>query len=265
MRRRRVRVQRVLLWALLLSIIVHFTVGPYLAALFFQHTLVQFGGKSAAVVTTRITFDHRLPVRPRPRSQPRPVIAQRPRAIVPPHVSAHAVAAAPKAAAAPHRHELLHFEKHAPPRLTSEQIAEQEAGFSKTIAQARAGQDPVAGSTSATVAPEPPAAFKRDLSSFSGVGFGDGYLYPVNSWKADGYDYYYVRYRVTHADGTPEEGVVPWPIRYLPGDDPFVRGVRRIPLPGPLASFQLPADADPKPLVAYCYEHRLQYCPIDHN
>jgi hypothetical protein len=264
-RRFRVRAQRVLLCALLLSLILHFTVGPYLVALFFRHTLLRLGGERAPTITTRITFEHRPRVRPRPQPRPRPVIAVRPRAIAPPHVSAHAVAARPKPAAAPHRHEIVHFERRAPARLTAQEIAQQQALFAKTIAAAKEGNDPVAGATSGTIAPEPGASFKRDLSGIPGVGFGDGYLYPVKSWKDGGYDYYYVRYRVTHADGTPEEGVVPWPIRYLPSDDPFLKGTRRIPLPGPLADFSLPAGTDIKPLVAYCYEHRLPYCPIDHN
>ncbi|HEY8297294.1 MAG TPA: hypothetical protein VIG32_04640 [Candidatus Baltobacteraceae bacterium] len=266
MRRLKDRARRLLWWSLLLSVLIHFTIGSYLATLFFRHVL-RFGGERAPiVVTAHVTIEHRPPATPRPQHtpQPRRTAVRTPRTIVVPR-TANAAAAPSQRSAAPHRKELSHFDKRAPARLTAKTIAQQDAQFAKTIADAKKAINPVAGATSGRVAAEPPAHFKRDLSGIPGAGSGDGYLYPVKSWKDGGYDYYYVRYRVTYADGTPEEGIVPWPIRYLPGEDPFVRGIRRIPLPGPLADFQLAAGVAMQPLVAYCYAHRLPYCPIDHN
>jgi hypothetical protein len=75
-----------------------------------------------------------------------------------------------------------------------------------------------------------------------GLRRGEGYIEPLKRWKADGYTYYYVHYQWLWPDGTFEEGDVPWPIRYRPGDDPFVRGDRLIPLPGPLPGYELPPN-----------------------
>jgi hypothetical protein len=253
---------------LLLSVLLHLTVGPFFAALFFRHVPKQFGGERAPAIVERISLERRPPARTRPKPrqtpQPRRRVLRTPRTIVVPRTPSLQHAAPSQRAAAPNRKEIVHFEKRAPSRLTARQIAQQEAQFAKTISDAKRGINPVAGATKGSVAPEPPANFKRDLSGIPGVGAGDGYLYPVKNWKDGGYDYYYVRYRVTYADGTPEEGIVPWPVRYLPGDDPFTHGIHRIPLPGPLPDFQLSPGTDLQPLVAYCYEHHLQFCPIDH-
>ncbi|MDQ2872235.1 MAG: hypothetical protein M3R35_03785 [Candidatus Eremiobacteraeota bacterium] len=265
MLRLRNRARRLLLWSLVLSLVLHFVLGPLFVALFFRH-VAEFGGERIKV-TERISLDHRphTILRPKPKNTPQPQrhLIRTPRAIVVPHVSVQH-AAPSKTSAAPNRKELIHFDRRAPARLTAREIAQQEAQFGKTIATARNGINPVAGATQGNIAPEPPAHFKRDLSGIPGVGSGDGYLDPVKHWTDGVYNYYYVRYRVTYADGSAETGIVPWPIRYLPANDPFLKGTRRIPLPGPLADYVLVPGTDLHPLVAYCYEHRLAYCPIDH-
>jgi hypothetical protein len=71
---------------------------------------------------------------------------------------------------------------------------------------------------------------------------GQGFLRPIRQWEQDGYVYYYVSYEIVFSDGTYESGNVPWPIRYLPADDPFTKPPHQIPLPAPLPDYVLPPD-----------------------
>lgn len=72
---------------------------------------------------------------------------------------------------------------------------------------------------------------------------GEGILRPLRSWRHDGYVYYYVAYEMTYSDGTYESGDVPWPIRYLPDDDPFTKPPHVTPLPPPLPDYVLEPGA----------------------
>jgi hypothetical protein len=94
-------------------------------------------------------------------------------------------------------------------------------------------------------------------------------LEPVQSWHADGYDYYRVHYEVEYPDGTTESGIVPWPIRFPPQSDPLrSEGIHRMNLPGPLPDFVLTPDIVLHPLTKYCLEHYKEYsgyCPVAHD
>lgn len=128
-------------------------------------------------------------------------------------------------------------------QLTEQRIARMNEEFDRTLSELRRENDPLAVRT------EPPAAPKRYKMQMAGVGgdihHGQGYYYPVKSWRADGYDYYYVDYEFTWADGTYETGGVPWPIRFRPREDPFQDSenpaLRHVPLPAPLPGWTLPA------------------------
>jgi hypothetical protein len=128
-------------------------------------------------------------------------------------------------------------------QLSEARIAQMNESFNQTLAQLRHENDPLA------VRPEPPSAPKRYRLQMIGVNgdlrFGQGYYYPIKSWSADGYDYYYVSYEFTWADGTFESGGVPWPIRFRPHDDPFAHpgrpALEHVPLPAPLPGWKLPA------------------------
>ncbi len=176
------------------------------------------------------------------------------------------------------RHELARIEEHAPvftpphSRMVRAQgtvdVAAQQVIFEKTIAQLRQQNDPVAGSQRPVQTSDSAKHFSYDFSeSLGSAPHGEGILSPVQSWHEDGYDYYYVRYWVQYPDGTSETGIVPWPLRYLPGQDPFRLGIQHFPLPAPLADYSLPAGTSLHPLVAYCYEHRgeISSCPIYHD
>jgi hypothetical protein len=127
-------------------------------------------------------------------------------------------------------------------QLTEERIARMNEEFGRALSQLRQQNDPLA------VRPEPPAAPKQYKMQMLGVGgdlhHGEGYYYPIKEWRADGYDYYYVSYEFTWADGTYETGGVPWPIRFRPHEDPFRYPdrlpLRHVPLPAPLPGWTLP-------------------------
>jgi hypothetical protein len=90
--------------------------------------------------------------------------------------------------------------------------------------------------------PGAPKRYALDMAGDPGhLTHGEGILRPIRSWEHDGYTYYYVSYEIVYSDGTSDSGDVPWPIRYLPADDPFTKPPHSIPLPPPLPDFVLPA------------------------
>jgi hypothetical protein len=121
--------------------------------------------------------------------------------------------------------------------FTDAQLAAVQARLADAAGSAKPG-DPL------IVPSEPPAASKRYAMDMTGTPgrlvHGEGILRPLRSWQHDGYVYYYVTYEITYSDGTYESGDVPWPIRYLPENDPFTRPPHVIPLPVPLPDFVLP-------------------------
>lgn len=190
------------------------------------------------------------PSLPRPEATPRPLTPVARAAPVRAHRAR--AEAAPHHRAAPERVA----------RLRSSELAREQAAFAQTIASAKAAQDPVAGAQTKIV-PAAPRAYGFAASSISTVpSAGEGYLSPVRRWVTGDTVYYYVRYSVTYPDGTVETGIVPWPIHFSLGHDPFARGIHSMPLPGPAPDYVASADTDMHPLVKNCYDHRYDYCPI---
>jgi hypothetical protein len=150
----------------------------------------------------------------------------------------------PVRAAEPHQVALAQRPAQAsrPSQLSQARIAHMNEAFDKTLAELRRESDPL------NVRPEPPAATKQYRVQMIGVDGdlrnGQGYYYPIRSWKADGYDYYYVSYSFTWSDGKFETGGVPWPIRFRPRDDPFTHpedpASAKVPLAPPLPGWRLP-------------------------
>jgi hypothetical protein len=130
-----------------------------------------------------------------------------------------------------------------PSQLSQARIAQMTQNFDKTLAELRRESAPL------NVKPENPSATKRYHVQMIGVDgdlrHGQGYYYPIKSWREDGYDYYYVSYDFTWADGTFESGGVPWPIRFRPRDDPFTHpddpNSAKVPLAAPMAGWRLPS------------------------
>lgn len=218
--------------------------------------------------------------RPRPTATPQPVV--RPKPVPTPKLVAPRIVtptiARPRVVFAPHRlapqrpiphvrtvpHELAKTVPHAPPdvpvqpRFDDAQIAKIERSLGDAIAADRRGRDPL------VVAAAPIAAPVHHGYSASGFETGDrshrGLCDPVKSWTADAYDYYYVICNVRFSDGTYERESVPWPVRFPPGDDPFVGTAKgEKPLALPLPGWELPSgETLAGPLRAYAHEHGVE-------
>jgi hypothetical protein len=146
--------------------------------------------------------------------------------------------------------------------------AQQQQMFEKTIAKLRSENNPVVSAARATISPQAPKRFSFDFAGSVGTSpNAQGILTPEQKWQDGPYTYYRVRYWVQYADGSTETGLVPWPIRYLPSQDPFRIGLEHFPLPVPLPDFVLPPGVSLHPLVAFCLKHRYDFpsCPIQHD
>jgi hypothetical protein len=138
-------------------------------------------------------------------------------------------------------------------KLSDEQLAQIETDLAKTISQARSRTNPLRN-----VKPEAPAAPKVYRMQMQGVfgalHRGEGYYYPIKSWRANGLDWYYVSYDFTWENGTYETGSVPWAIHFTPATDPFATNdpsrLRHTPLPPPPVGFVPPGTLG-KALRAY--------------
>ena len=289
MRRLRDRGLPVLLWALLLSTILHFAAGPLIAALVYLHMLptppeIQSKPEEEVVTSTAVRIERRAQPRPahpaKPRTAVRPVVIQqrpvpkpRPRTVAvqtplpatPTPTPPRAVNVTPQPQPRTRRREELQPQHQR--ALSAENIAAQEREFARTITQARKADNPlVAAQSTAVPATTTTKRYHLDFSGAQGsLGQGQGYLEPIRMWHEESWTYYYVRYEVEYPDGTIESGVVPWPIRYPPGGDPFALGVRHLPLPGPLPGYELPPGQDLQPLIKFCLEHHFEFCPIEHD
>jgi len=73
---------------------------------------------------------------------------------------------------------------------------------------------------------------------------GEGIYRPLKTWVEDGLRYYQVAYEYVYPDGTHESGIVPWPVHFQRGTDPFAAGASSgrpmTPLPPPPADFMPP-------------------------
>lgn len=257
------RISRLLVAGFLLSLLFHFGVAPLLVWLFGYHPTTP----KTEVVYVATSSSIRRAARPRPRPPRRVQHPPVPKPVTQTHQQQQKQKPQPQRPEV--KREIARVDLHSvhpPPAHAVDLNAQvQQQVFEKTIARLREQNDPVVSAARATVAPAAPKQFSFD---FSGVGTSptaEGILTPEKRWYADGYDYYYVRYWVQYADGSTETGVVPWPLRYRPAEDPFRLGMEHFPLPGPMADFELPPGTSLHPLVAFCYKHRTEFpnCPIE--
>lgn len=266
------RISRLFAAAFFLSLVLHFIAGPLLVWLFGVR-LSPIAQPAPQVVVMRITSSSiRHASQPKPQRAHLP--AARPAAQVHPVERPQQLAQSKALQPQPHevRREIARFDPrsiHPPPAhaIAVNAPQTQEAMYERTIAKLRAENNPL---LSAARPVSQPAAPKHYSYDFSGVGTApdsEGVLTPVQSWHDGGYDYYYVRYWVQYADGSTETGVVPWPLRYRPSQDPFRLGLEHFPLPVPLPDYVLPGGTNLHPLVAFCFEHREEFpsCPIRHD
>jgi hypothetical protein len=276
----RLRRYRVLLGCLVLSLVFHFLIVPLLVRLFgTPHGSDQaFEVVYEAPIST-LELTRRLAVRPDPVNRKlierKPIeqkpIERKPQPLPPPIPARTLQQPARARIVAAHLPVLARTAHRQVERTQSETIdlAKQQVVFEKTIAQLREQDNPVADAQHPVQAPaSQPQRYTFNIAESVGTGpKAEGILTPVRSWHDGSYDYYYVQYWVQYDDGTTETGYVPWPIRYLPAEDPFVLHLEHFPLPGPLADFSLPANTNVHPLITFCLEHRDEFstCPIEHD
>lgn len=254
---RKFRRWRLLLWSLLASLVFH-ALFVWLAGPLWLNRFIMRAREQQPVVAT-ISTAARIDRMPKPQRAMHRVVRIQPQPQQPKHVAA----AAPREQVVPPH--LTHTRAEQPQRthaLTQSDLDAQTKQFEKTIAQAKAVNNPLAGISTASVKPAAPKRYTFNVASQVGSPLPNGILEPTDRWRRGGYTYYYVHYDVEYTDGEEESGDVPWPIRYPTGADPFAQGIHTMPLPGPPADWTPAAGAELQPLIKNCYDHRYAYCPI---
>jgi hypothetical protein len=141
------------------------------------------------------------------------------------------------------------------PVLSEERIAQIEGHLASAIEQDRSGINPlhVPGGTGPDVKHYGPNFADLGTSAMRHHGLCD----PVQSWKDDGWNYYYVICNVRFSDGSSERQGVPWPVRFNPSDDPFAGTAHdERPLAMPLPGWHLgPNQTISVELREYAHEH----------
>jgi hypothetical protein len=131
-----------------------------------------------------------------------------------------------------------------PSHFSPQELAKIDQDLAKTIAQARAADDPLR--TPQHVIPAGPKQYRVQMQGLFGpLAHGEGYYKPIpgSGWRDSAYDYYYVTYEFTYPDGTYETGAVPWPIRFPKSADPFTHPwMDKVQMPGPPVGFVPPQN-----------------------
>lgn len=256
---RPIRRPRPLFWFTLASALFHVVVLSVLGA-YLLHAIFPVEEKPQLItvaLSSAVRIEHRTI--PQPVKQPVPApeqpktIAQQPQQQTP---------VRPEPVRTPsQRRELSRPQR---PDLAAQLAADNHA-FERTVAHLNAQNNPLAGDAEPTEAPAAPKRYTLNLSGKFGHPEPEGILYPLKRWTDGANVYYYVRYSAEYADGSTEEGVVPWPIHFPLRADPFARGIHEMPLPGPPEGYLAPEGISMEPLVRNCYDHRYAYCPIQHE
>ncbi|MBC5829843.1 MAG: hypothetical protein GIW98_06575, partial [Candidatus Eremiobacteraeota bacterium] len=236
--------QRFLIIAIVISIAIHFIIGPFFSR---WHALqITQGRPQPEFVITSSSVKLERHATPQPQAQKKLRIEhqQTPRQ----RIRQQIVTPRMRVELTPPPHELARLNPNAvehqplPPKAQpvqqQSQTQREQQQFEKAIAQAKAQGNPL------NVSPAPAAAPKRYALEFNGknnpLQSGEGILYPRKTYKEAGETCYYVDYTMVFSDGARDEGRVPWPICYLPKTDPFVNNFQHFPLPSPRPGYVLP-------------------------
>ena len=260
----RPRERLLLLWATVLSLLIHALFVPLAAWMGLLHLpwlRPPPAQRETVVASTAVRIERRPVPQPRVQQAPHPV----PAPVAPrPHPAQRA---APPAVP---RHELAREAPSAPPQpppqstpptqapTLQQQIAQQEHAFSQEIAQLHARNNPL---SLATRAPETAAAYRRtyfDVAGHRDVNAVQVEVIPLRHWYAGSTICYYTRYVAQYTHGGSEEGTIPWPVCYPLGADriahpPFVHD---IPVPLPPPGYVLPPGTYLTPLLSRIYANR---------
>lgn len=248
---------RALLWALILSIGVHAVLLPLILWLTLLDFTNEHNGtqRELIVSSTSVRIERRTVAQPRSLAQPQPRAAN---------------AQAPRAAAASAPHELARSAPHASPQPSTapkrpstqssleQTLAQQQAQFAREAAQLHAQNNPLSVATAAPNAGAP-KQYHMDVAGVQGTNPGEGYLFPVRTWRDGTNTCYYGRYLWEYPDGSSENAAIPWPFCYARGQDPIAAGLRHFPFPLPPSGYVAPPGTYLAPEVHKIYTLWLEY------
>jgi hypothetical protein len=266
--RRDDRERGLLLWAFVLSILLHALLAP----LYGWTGIVRFAPskpvqKEMVVASTAIRIERRTIAVTANRAAPATRAAQPQRATQPvrpgprPATPRHELARqVPQATPQPQPTTDHPGGRPAPPEQATlqQQLASQEQRFARVAEQFRSQNNPL------SLAPpkqQISAAFHRSYFDVPGHVQKQAVqiqLIPLRHWYAGATICYYARYVAQFATGAGEDGTIPWPVCYPVNDDRIANPpyVHDVPLPLPPAGFVLPAGTYLTPLLAHIYGSR---------
>lgn len=254
--------RRVFEIAIVVSVFLHLVLGGFFAVRYPQVTkMLERVAKppknqQLVALSSAVTIEKRTrprvatpsqprpqPVPPQPRVQPRVAKVERPKPPEPAAKPTEIPRIVPHAAPRPQIAHIRAPRANPSQQMTQSQLEEMQRQFARTIAMAKAANDPT------RVPPQagPPATMKRANIDIAGVNdllrHGEGILTPREQFRAsvDGDTRgtcYYVDYQINFNNGTFDSGPVYWPICYARRSDPFINEWHGFPLPGPAPGWQ---------------------------
>jgi hypothetical protein len=257
------RLSRQWAWAIPLSVLLHAVLLPLALAIFASKLVFApqaHQEPERVVATTSIRMDRRpVPRREGAPSQPSGRVAPQPQ---PRPRKAQPQALPEETPTPPPTPKPLPSSKPSPvPKKEQSiplqmQIAAQQQTFQKTAEQLNKNNDPL---SVATIAPKQPSSYHRSAFDVPGKlmrNNAQALLFPQQHWMENGLRCYYMRYAAQFSNGSSEEGVVPWPVCYLPNEDRFVKypfpGVP-LPIPYPQPGYVLPPGTYLSPFLERVY------------
>jgi len=257
---------KTLLWAFVVSIVIHALILPAVFWSWTRSVLIsqQPREREWVVSSTAVKIERRTvpqprsrPTPPRPRQhapQRRPVVPQpRPQAVRPAAPRQEIARTAPAAPPQPQKRP-----QQTPEPSLESQLERQQETFSQEVARLHEQNRPL----SIAARREPPAsAYRRtyfDVPGHSHREEIEALLLPMRHWLAKDMSCYYVRYIAQFTTGGSEDGVIPWPVCYPAGDDAMANPPypHDLPIPTPQRDYVLPAGTYLTPLLRSIYERR---------
>ncbi|HEY5258757.1 MAG TPA: hypothetical protein VIJ12_10325 [Candidatus Baltobacteraceae bacterium] len=251
--------RRVLPWALLLALLLHAALVPWLVWLFVLNHFVppiMRQPQRLSIQTSTATVTAR-------KNRPMPLHPAKPHPVVPQHI-AHAKPAPPPP------HELSQNIRNAPhvvqqphhPSL-GEQLAAQEQQFAREAQQLHAADNPLSIATSV---PNPTSIHRGYFDSPANQERASGFMAILSStqqWFVGNLSCHYAHYSTQFNAGGTEEGDIPWPVCYPRDHDLMTiqstyRHTISLPVPVPQPGYVLPPGMYITPFLRDIYNQRPQ-------
>lgn len=247
-----------LAWALAASAVLNIFLWTISVWLFATRTELVHQNEAAKfiVASTSIRIEHRTI--PQPQHEPTRTIP----APAQPQVT-HRVQRQPPT----QREEISRYTPDAPPaprvaRKTvtfAQTLALQEQEFARESKAMHENNNPL---SIATIAPQPPAAFRRSFIDISGNDQQErvsAVLRVLSKFTTDTLHCYYVHYDAQFSGGGTDDGNIPWPVCYPKDHDamlPLDR-VHSLPIPAPQPGYVLPPGDALTPLLQNIYTGKI--------